>query len=63
MIQMVSDKALVKQLQKEVARLEAELRIPDVASPCPLDTEALLHEKNAEIQQVGGWPMGHVSDA
>eukprot|EP00250_Pteridium_aquilinum_P022774 c25688_g1_i1 orf=163-3195(-) len=48
----VSDKALVKQLQREVARLEAELRIPEVAVPCSSDTEALLHEKNAEIQQL-----------
>ncbi|KAI5068317.1 hypothetical protein GOP47_0016662 [Adiantum capillus-veneris] len=48
----VSDKALVKQLQKEVARLEAELKVPETVNPCPRDAEALLHEKNAEIQQL-----------
>ncbi|MCO5581745.1 hypothetical protein L7F22_035634 [Adiantum nelumboides] len=48
----VSNKALVKQLQKEVARLEAELKVPEIINPCPVDAEALLHEKNAEIQQL-----------
>ncbi|KAH7365814.1 hypothetical protein KP509_18G047600 [Ceratopteris richardii] len=48
----VSDKTLVKQLQKEVARLEAELRIPEMVNSTSVDTEALLHEKNAEIQQL-----------
>lgn len=47
-----SDKALVKQLQKELARLEAELQIPEVVVACPSDTEALLNEKNAEIEQL-----------
>ncbi|KAA8541282.1 hypothetical protein F0562_025245 [Nyssa sinensis] len=37
----VSDKQLVKHLQKEVARLEAELRTPDP-----------LHEKDLKIQQM-----------
>lgn len=38
--QVVSDKQLVKHLQKEVARLEAELRTPDQS------------EKDIKIQQV-----------
>lgn len=39
--QVVSDKQLVKHLQKEVARLEAELRTPEPAN-----------EKDWKIQQV-----------
>lgn len=39
--QVVSDKQLVKHLQKEVARLEAELRTPEP-----------LSEKDYKIQQV-----------
>lgn len=37
----VSDKVLVKQLQKEVARLEPELKVPDLASEAA-SSEALL---------------------
>ncbi|KAJ7297443.1 hypothetical protein O6H91_Y056900 [Diphasiastrum complanatum] len=44
----ISDKVLVKQLQKEVARLEAELRVPE-ASFC---SEALLQEKELLIQKM-----------
>ena len=39
---------MVKQLQKEVARLEAELRTPET-SACP---EALLMEKELKIKRV-----------
>ncbi|RZS08903.1 hypothetical protein BHM03_00039938, partial [Ensete ventricosum] len=46
--QVVSDKQLVKQLQKEVARLEAELRTPE---PCA-GSEVLLMEKELKIKQV-----------
>ncbi|WOK93012.1 kinesin-like protein KIN-7A [Canna indica] len=44
----VSDKQLVKQLQKAVARLEAELRTPE-PSAC---SEALLMEKELKIKQM-----------
>ncbi|KAJ8498388.1 hypothetical protein OPV22_008940 [Ensete ventricosum] len=44
----VSDKQLVKQLQKEVARLEAELRTPE---PCA-GSEVLLMEKELKIKQL-----------
>ncbi|KAJ7547429.1 hypothetical protein O6H91_08G085700 [Diphasiastrum complanatum] len=44
----VSDKVLVKQLQKEVARLEAELRVPEAS----LSSEALLQEKELQIQKM-----------
>jgi len=47
----MSDKVLVKQLQKEVARLESELR-----TPCPpstnCDCAAMLRKKNLQIQKV-----------
>ncbi|CAM6072154.1 unnamed protein product [Sphagnum tenellum] len=46
----VSDKVLVKQLQKEVARLEAELRVPESNEACSSD--ALLHAKDLQIQQM-----------
>ncbi|XP_019424229.1 PREDICTED: kinesin-like protein KIN-7F isoform X3 [Lupinus angustifolius] len=47
----VSDKALVKQLQKEVSRLETELRIS--ATPHPIsDSTALLREKDREIEML-----------
>lgn len=48
----VSDKDMVKLLQKEVARLEAELRVPDNVVADTLDTQALLNEKDVEIQQL-----------
>jgi centromeric protein E len=51
----VSDKVLVKQLQKEVARLEAELRIPEGNENCSSD--ALLHAKDLQIQKVAFLPM------
>lgn len=48
--QVISDKQLVKHLQKEVARLEAELRTPEPsASSC---SEALLKEKELKIKKV-----------
>ncbi|RRT66381.1 hypothetical protein B296_00040239, partial [Ensete ventricosum] len=46
--QVVSDKQLVKQLQKEVARLEAELRTPEPRA----GSEVLLMEKELKIKQV-----------
>ncbi len=46
---------LVKQLQKEVARLEAELRIPEGNENCSSD--ALLHAKDLLIQKVAFLPM------
>jgi centromeric protein E len=51
----VSDKVLVKQLQKEVARLEAELKIPEGNENCSSD--ALLHAKDLQIQKVSFMPM------
>jgi centromeric protein E len=47
-IQIVSDKQLVKHLQTEVARLEAELQTPDRAS----SSEILRIEKDRKIRQV-----------
>lgn len=44
----MSDKALVKHLQKEVARLESELRSP--GSGC--DYGALLRKKDLQIEKV-----------
>lgn len=48
--QVVSDKKLVKHLQKEVARLEAELRSPEPSSSACLRT--LIKERDLKIQQV-----------
>lgn len=49
-MQVVSEKRLVKELQKEVARLEAELRIPEPSSSSCL--RSLLMEKDSKIRQV-----------
>lgn len=46
----VSDKKLVKHLQKEVERLEAELRSPEPSSASYL--QSLLIEKNLQIEQM-----------
>ncbi|XP_061361586.1 kinesin-like protein NACK2 isoform X1 [Gastrolobium bilobum] len=46
----VSDKTLVRQLQKEVARLEGELRSPELSSDSCL--RSLLAEKELKIQQM-----------
>ena len=47
----MSDKALVKHLQKEVARLESELKTPGpVPSNC--DYAALLRKKDVQIEKV-----------
>ncbi|KAF8390096.1 hypothetical protein HHK36_024618 [Tetracentron sinense] len=46
----VSDKQLVKHLQKEVARLEAELRTPDPSAHSGSDTSS--KEKDLKIQQM-----------
>ncbi|XP_010687583.2 kinesin-like protein KIN-7B [Beta vulgaris subsp. vulgaris] len=46
----VSDQQMVKHLQQEVTRLEAELRSPEPASSSAL--KALLIEKNAKIQKM-----------
>lgn len=48
----MSDKALVKHLQKELARLENELRCP-VLAPTNSHFEVLLREKDARIRKVG----------
>ncbi|XP_020584535.1 LOW QUALITY PROTEIN: kinesin-like protein KIN-7F [Phalaenopsis equestris] len=47
----MSDKALVKHLQKELARLENELRCPALA-PNNTHFEALLREKDARIRKL-----------
>ncbi|KAJ6906260.1 kinesin-like protein KIN-7E isoform X2 [Populus alba x Populus x berolinensis] len=46
----MSDKALVKHLQKEVARLESELRSPDLASST-CDYTSVLRQKDLQIQK------------
>ncbi|CAO2842188.1 unnamed protein product [Amaranthus hypochondriacus] len=43
----VSDKQLVKQLQKEVARLEAELRTPDAS-----EKDMKIHQMQKEIEEL-----------
>lgn len=48
---MMSDKALVKQLQKEVARLESELKTP--GSIC--EHGPLLRKKDTQIEKVGSF--------
>ncbi|CAK8539983.1 unnamed protein product [Lathyrus sativus] len=48
----VSDKALVKQLQKELAKLESELRNSGSARPNNSDSSALLREKDHEIEML-----------
>ncbi|WCJ42859.1 Kinesin-like protein KIN-7B [Euphorbia peplus] len=45
----VADKSIVKQLQKEVARLEAELRSPELSSS---SLKTLLIEKDMKIEQM-----------
>lgn len=47
----MSDKALVRHLQREVARLESELRFPGSASSTS-HFEALLKEKDTQIKKV-----------
>lgn len=47
----MSDKALVKHLQKELARLEVELKYPR-ASSTSSHVEALLREKDAQIKKM-----------
>lgn len=49
----MSDKALVKHLQKEVARLESELRTPGPTSTC--DYSALLRNNDLHIEKVLIW--------
>ncbi|CAJ1973031.1 unnamed protein product [Sphenostylis stenocarpa] len=55
----MSDKVLVKQLQKEVARLESELR-----TPCPpsinCDCAAMLRKKNLRIEKVNSYNIRFV---
>ncbi|XP_019451000.1 PREDICTED: kinesin-like protein KIN-7E [Lupinus angustifolius] len=48
----MSDKALVKQLQKEVARLESELRTPAPATSDGDYTAALLRKKDLQINKM-----------
>jgi centromeric protein E len=47
----MSDKALVKHLQRELAKLESELRSPSQASIVS-DTTALLTEKDLEVEKL-----------
>lgn len=47
----MSDKALVKQLQKELARLESELSRPAPASSTS-DYTAIIRKKDLQIQKV-----------
>lgn len=47
----MSDKALVKHLQKELARLESELRTPGPASSS-FDYPAMLRKKDLQIEKV-----------
>ena len=49
-LQIISDKRLVKHLQKEVARLEAKLQSPEPSSASWL--KSLLMEKELKIQEV-----------
>jgi hypothetical protein len=49
-LQVIAEKQLVKHLQKEVARLEAELRSPEPSGS--LSLSSLLVEKELKIQQV-----------
>lgn len=53
----LSDKALVKHLQRELAKLENELKFPGSAS-CSSHAEA-LKEKDEQIKKV--WLVHHVS--
>ncbi|GMP37731.1 hypothetical protein CsSME_00009297 [Camellia sinensis var. sinensis] len=46
----MSDKALVKHLQQELARLESELRTPAPSSTC--DYSALLRKKDLQIEKL-----------
>ncbi|KAK4417364.1 Kinesin-like protein KIN-7H [Sesamum alatum] len=47
----MSDKALVKYLQRELERLESELRSPQSALP-PSDYSAILREKDLQIEKL-----------
>lgn len=49
----MSDKALLKQLQRELARLETELRTPATATPASkCDCAMTVRKKNLEIQKM-----------
>ncbi|PNY08458.1 kinesin-related protein 4-like [Trifolium pratense] len=48
----VSDKALVKQLQKQLAKLESELRYSGSSRPNISDSSELLREKDQEIEML-----------
>lgn len=52
----VSDKALVKQLQRELARLESELRSSGHTSVTP-DSTLLIREKDLQIEKVIFFPL------
>lgn len=54
--QVVSEKTLLRQLQKEVARLEGELRSPELSSSSCL--RSLLAEKELRIRQVQSSLLG-----
>lgn len=48
----MSDKALVKQLQRELARMENELRSFGSSPMVSCDSSALLREKELQIEKV-----------
>ena len=52
---MMSDKALVKHLQRELERLQSEIKFPAPAS-CTTHAEA-LREKDAQIKKVFFYPI------
>ena len=54
----MSDKVLVKHLQRELAKLESELRSPGQPSVVASDaTTALLTEKDLEVEKVTRHPI------
>lgn len=58
----MSDKALLKQLQRELARLETELRTPATATPASkCDCAMTVRKKNLEIQKVCALLWTHIS--
>lgn len=48
----MSDKALVKYLQRELSRLEGELRSPQSSAVSPSDYSAVVREKDLQIEKV-----------
>lgn len=55
----MSDKAMIKYLQRELARLESELREKDIQSNVPTPNySALLREKDLQIAKVLNFYVG-----